>query len=196
VKNFSLLECALRTSAVGEGKPLQITSLRRRDFNGRESFCCYTTNASVEYACLMIEHALLLKPTRGGRVYAGFEKLSSLRPIIDRYLRIADLSDVVYLFGEDDWNPRRHPNIRVVGLSPDFRLAGESFLITQSPTNQAAFVARNETAGAPNGAPQWAYRAFKSTNPKLVSELAEAMEGVIDWSLAHDVLHWQTATSY
>ena len=38
----------------------------------------------------MIENALLLR-NRSGRVYAGFEKLSYLQPVVDRYLR-ADVS--------------------------------------------------------------------------------------------------------
>jgi DICT domain-containing protein len=184
VKNFSIFESALRASALEQTQNLlQIVNLRRSDFDGRESFLCRTTSASVEYACLMIEHALLIKPNRSGRVYAGFEKLSSLQPIVDRYLRIADLSDVVYLFGVDDWQPRRHPNIRIIPLEPSFRLARETFLITQSSTLKRAFVARNKgtdehlKAGSPTC---W---AFKSSNPRIVTDLSNAIEGVIDWAL-------------
>lgn len=185
MKNFSIFECALRASAPEQTQSLlQIANLMRSDFDGRESFFCRTTSSSVEYACLMIEHALLLKTNRGGRVFAGFEKLSALQPILDRYLRIADLSEVVYLFGVDDWQPRRHPNIRIIGLEPDFRLARESFLITKSSTLKRAFVARKEIAVAsakPSRLPYW---AFKSSNGNLVSALTNAIEGVIDWTLA------------
>ena len=184
MKNFSIFECALRSFALEQTQSvLHIANLMRSDFDERESFVCHTTSSSVEYACLMIEHALLLKTNRGGRAYAGFERLSSLQPIIDRYLRIADLSEVVYVFGVENWQPRRHPNIRIIGLDPNSRLARESFLITQSSTLTTAFVARKEahvTAVKPSQMPYW---AFKTSNSAIVAKLATAIEGVIDWTL-------------
>ena len=133
MKNFSIFEQALKFSGVEEIENLgEIASLGRRDFVERESFICHTTTASVEYACLMIENAILLRTNRAGRVYAGVEKMSALQPIIDRYMRIADVSESVYLFGQDDWRPPRHPNIRLITLNEDFRLAREWFVITHS----------------------------------------------------------------
>jgi hypothetical protein len=100
VKNFSIFEQALKFSASESIENLgEIASLARRDFVERESFICHTTTASVEYGCLMIENAILLRTNRSGRVYAGVEKFSALQPIIDRYMRIADVSESVYLFG-------------------------------------------------------------------------------------------------
>ena len=78
---------------------------------------------------------------RAGRVYAGFEKLQ-LQPIVDRYLRIADVSEyVTYL--DKTLDSACHPNIRVT-LNADFRLAREWFQITQSPTLRTAFLAFDE----------------------------------------------------
>ena len=114
MKNFSIFEQALKFSGVEQTENLgEIASLARSDFADRESFICHTTTATVEYACLLIENAILLRTNRSGRVYAGVEKLSLLQPIIDRYMRIADVSEAVYLFGQDDWRPPRHPNIRL-----------------------------------------------------------------------------------
>jgi diguanylate cyclase/two-component system sensory protein len=160
-----------------------MASLARRDFAERESFICHTTTATVEYACLLIENAVLLRTNRAGRVYAGVEKLSSLQPIIDRYMRIADVSETVYLFGQDDWRPPRHPNIRLVTLNHDFRLAREWFVIAQSPSLNAAFVAFDETG--PDSLPeQIRYWVLKSSNALVVRGLANAVDGVIDWTLA------------
>ena len=109
MRNFSIFERALRYSGANDVENIgEIASLARRDFQ-RESFVCHTTTASVEYGCLMIENAILLRTNRSGRVYAGVEKFSALQPIIDRYMRIADVSESVYLFGQDDWRPPRHP---------------------------------------------------------------------------------------
>jgi hypothetical protein len=184
VKDFSIFEHALKFSGVEQTENLgEMASLARRDFAERESFICHTTTASVEYACLLIENAILLRTNRAGRVYAGVEKFSALQPIIDRYMRIADVSESVYLFGQDDWRPPRHPNIRLISLNQDFRLARESFVITHSSSLSCALVAFDET-GAETLPEQIRYWAVKTSNPNLVGGLANAVEGVIDWSLA------------
>ncbi|HEX2271934.1 MAG TPA: DICT sensory domain-containing protein [Pyrinomonadaceae bacterium] len=184
MKSFSIFEQALKFSGVEETENLgEIASLSRRDFLERESFICHTTTASVEYACLMIENAVLLRTNRAGRVYAGMEKLSALQPIIDRYMRIADVSESVYLFGEDDWRPPRHPNIRLIGLNGDFRLAREWFVIAHSSSLSCAVVAFDES-GVGTTPEQIRYWAFKTSNPNVVHSLAKSVEGVIDWTLA------------
>ena len=184
MKNFSIFEQALKFSGVEQTENLgEMASLARRDFAERESFICHTTTATVEYACLLIENAVLLRTNRAGRVYAGVEKLSSLQPIIDRYMRIADVSESVFLFGQDDWRPPRHPNIRLVTLNPDFRLTREWFVITHSKSLSCALVAFDE-AGTETVPEQIRYWALKTSNANLVWKLANAIEGVIDWSLA------------
>jgi len=184
VKSFSIFEQALKFSDVDHIENLgEIASLSRRDFIERESFICHTTTASVEYGCLMIENAILLRTNRSGRVYAGVEKLSALQPIIDRYMRIADVSESVFLFGQDDWRPPRHPNIRLITLNKDFRLAREWFVITHSSSLSSALVAFDE-AGTDTSPEQIRYWALKTSNQSLVWNLANAVEGVIDWSLA------------
>ena len=184
MKNFSIFEQALKFSDVGRIENLgEVASLARRDFLERESFICHTTTASVEYGCLMIENAILLRTNRSGRVYAGVERFSALQPIIDRYMRIADISESVFLFGQNDWTPPRHPNIRVISLNQDFRLAREWFVITHSNSMSSAVVAFDE-AGADILSEQIRYWALKTSNARLVANLANAVEGVIDWSLA------------
>ena len=184
MKNFSIFEHALKFSEVEKIENLgEIASLARRDFVERQSFICHTTTASVEYGCLMIENSILLRTNRSGRVYAGVEKFSALQPIIDRYMRIADVSESVYLFGQDDWRPPRHPNIRLITLNQDFRLAREWFVITHSSSLSCALVAFDET-GVESLPEQIRYWAVKTSNPNLVGGLVNAVEGVIDWSLA------------
>ena len=184
MKNFSIFEQALKFSGNGQIENLgETASLARCEFFGRESFMCHTTTASVEYACLMIENQILLRTNRSGRVYAGVEKLSALQPIIDRYMRIADVSETVYLFGQDDWRPPRHPNIRLITLKQDFRLAREWFVITHSSSLNGALVAFDETC-TDTIPEQIRYWALKTSNTKLVTALAKSVEGVIDWCLA------------
>lgn len=184
MKNFSIFELALGLSGIQPTNNLdRVSSISRREFEERESFVCRTTAASVEYACLMIENALLLRTNRGGRVYGGFERLSALQPIIDRYLRIADVSEAVYVFGENDWRPPRHPNVRVVSLRSEFQLAHESFLIAQSSTFNVAFIASRALVSPTNQEPP-SVVVLKTSNVSVVARLTGAAEGVIDWSLA------------
>src|SRR5262245_39733789 len=132
----------------------------------------------------MIENAILLRTNRSGRVYAGVEKLSALQPIIDRYMRIADVSETVYLFGEDDWRPPRHPNIRLITLKDDFRLAREWFVIADSSSLSCALIAFDEAKLDLGTSEQARYWAIKSSNPEVVHALSKSVEGVIDWTLA------------
>jgi diguanylate cyclase/two-component system sensory protein len=184
VKEFSVFEFALEFSAGRVENLGEVSSITRKEFDERESFICRTTTASVEYACLMIENTLLLRTNRAGRVYAGFEKFSHLQPIIDRYLRIADVSEYVYLFGEVDWQPPRHPNIRLIPLRHDFRLAREWFVLTESSSLRTGFIAFDEVGIDTTMPEQIRYWALKTSNPATVSGLVNAVEGVIDWSLA------------
>ena len=184
MKEFSIFDYALEFSAGQADNLGEVANVQRKEFAERESFLCHTTTAAVEYACLMIENALLLRTNRAGRVYAGFEKFSQLQPIIDRYLRIADVSESVFIFGDDDWHPPRHPNIRFITLRGDSRMSREWFLITESSTLRTAFLAFDE-AGIDTSMPeQIRYWALKTSNPRIVGGLVNAMEGMIDKTLA------------
>lgn len=185
MKDFSIFEYGLKLSPIDQTQNLgQVASISRRDFDERETFICRTTAASVEYLCLLIDNAILLRTNRSGRVYAGFEKLSALQPIVDRYLRIADLSECVYLFGEADWMPPKHPNIRVIELKRSVRLSRESFLIVQSSNLNRALVAFDEESEDDSLPEQIRYWALKTSNATVVQSLANGIEGMIDWSLA------------
>jgi DICT domain-containing protein len=185
VKNFSIFEQATKFSVNSQTEELgHVSSISRRDFEERESFLFRTKTPGVEYACLMIENALLLRTNRAGRIYAGFEKLSCMQPIVDRYLRIADISESVYIFGEPDWKPPRHPNLRSIELAPDFKLAREWFLIADSPTLQVALVARDEDGFKKAALDKRTFSALKTSDPEAVSLLANAIDGIIDWSIA------------
>ena len=185
MKDFSLFKKAQEFSRTNHAQDLgNISNISRRIFDERETFTFRTNAACIEYACLLIENAVLLKTNRAGRIYAGFEKFSFLNPIVDRYLRIADLSESLFIFGENDWRPPRHPNIRVIPLSPEFVLAREAFLIVESPAIQIALVARDEDGFDGVSPDRRNFTAVKTEDADSVTRLARAAEGVIDWSIA------------
>jgi hypothetical protein len=186
VKNFSMFEEALRcaqgfTQVEDVGR---VAHVSRRDFDERETFLFRAQSPSIEYLSLLIENALLLRANRSGRVYAGFEKLSRMEPVIDRYMRIADLSERVYVFGASDWKPPSHPHIKLLTFDEKERLARESFIIADSNTLRAALIVMDEDVTHGPGLEERSFRCFKTSNPVIVSEIGAIAEGLVDDSLA------------
>jgi DICT domain-containing protein len=184
VKNFSIFEQALNFAQSLPAEDLgSVAYVSRRDFDERRTFHFRAQVPCLEYLSLLIENALLLKVNRTGRVYAGFEKLSQLEAIADRYLRIADLSERLYIFGEVDWKPPRHPNMKVVAMPPDSKLGREWFVISDSPTLRVALVAFDESAPGSPMTEDRTFRALKSSDAHIVTHLSSIAEELIDSSL-------------
>lgn len=183
MKDFSMFEQALKLTSFNGLEDLgSIPNISRRTLDEHETFMFRAPVPCLEYISLLIENALLLRTNRTGRIYAGFEKLSRMEPVIDRYLRIADVSEQVYVFGEADWKPPRHPNMKIVTFAGDFRLAREWFVIADSHTLRSALVAvEEEQSPVPEAR---TFRAFKSSDPKIIAGLSASAEGLIDSSLA------------
>lgn len=181
MKNFSIFERALKFA---QGLPTKnLSYVSRKEFAEHETITFRSTAPAIEYALLLIENALLLRTNRAGRVYAGFKKLSGMRPIVDQYMRIADVSESLVIFGEPDWKPPRHPNIRVIPLQLDFALKREWFLVADSPTLKVALVARAEECSSDSFNNNRRFTVIKTSNPFAVEEIARGVEGVVDWMI-------------
>ena len=175
-----MYECALRAADAGALADLgACAALSRQTFEAHTTFRFRTQPPCLEYLSLLIETALLLRTHRGGRVYVGFERLSNMEPIVARYLRIADVSERLYVFGVGDWEPPRHPNMRAIEVAPEVKLAREWFVVADSPLLRVALVAREEEDGAPTPDAR-NFSAFKSSAPQVVAELAAAAEALVD----------------
>lgn len=159
-----------------------VSCVSRRDFDERTAFTFRAQAPCLEYLSLLIENAVLLRANRAGRVYVTFQKLSHMRPVAERYLRIADLSERLYVFGEPDWKPPRHPNMRLLYTPPQAKLAREWVIIADSSTLRVALVAREdeEQAVAPPAPEQRYFRALKTSAPSHVERLADAAENLVD----------------
>ncbi len=162
----------------------EVSHISRRDFDERVTFLFNACVPPLEYVSLLIETAVLLRTNRAGRVYAGFERLSRMEPIADRFLRIADVSERVYVFGEPDWKPPRHPNMKMIRTRPEQKLSREWFLVVNSPSQRVALVARDEDGFGAPVLEERTFSALKTSDPALVEQLASAAEDVIDSSLA------------
>jgi hypothetical protein len=183
MKEFSMFDHALASA----GKTVEdlgaVTHVSRRDFDERTTFRFRAQVPCLEYISLLIENAILLRTHRGGRLYAGFEKLSRMEGVVDRYMRLADISERVYIFGEPDWKPPRHPNMRVIELGGAHRLAREWFVVADSPALRVALVGFSEEGFTRPVLEERTFTALKTHDPALVSHLASAAESLIDDSL-------------
>jgi DICT domain-containing protein len=176
-----MFEFALQTARDSQLEDLgNISIVSRKTFDECPTFRFRTKVPCLEYVSLMIENALLLRTHREGRVYVGFEKLSRMDYVADRFLRISDVSERVYVFGVPDWKPPRHPNMGIVKLKPDTKLAREWFVIAHSNKYTAALIAVDEDGFDSPVLDERNFRSFKSTDPAVVARLASAAEDLID----------------
>ncbi|HEY0406335.1 MAG TPA: DICT sensory domain-containing protein [Pyrinomonadaceae bacterium] len=186
MKDISIFEQALKLAAAAQLEDLgDVSYISRRIFDEHPTFRFRAQVPVLEYVSLLIENALLLRTNRTGRIYVGFEKLSRMEAVIDRYLRIADLSERVYVFGEADWKPPRHPNMKIVTLPPSTRLASEWFVIADSSTLNVALLAIDEDGFDAPVLEERNFRSLKSSDPALVKALASVAEELVDLSLNH-----------
>jgi hypothetical protein len=184
MREFSMFDQALAFADETVEDLGTVTHVSRRDFDERATVRFRAQVPALEYLSLLIENAVLLRTHRGGRLYAGFEKLSRMEPVVDRYMRIADVSERVYVFGEPDWKPPRHPNMRVIELNGVARLAREWFVVADSPALRVALVGFDEEGlGARAVAEERTLSAFKTHDPAIVGHLATAAESLVDDSL-------------
>src|SRR5689334_22275224 len=184
MKEFSMYGRAAE-SAAGKSEDLgTVPHVSRRDFDERQTFRFRSQVPCMEYLSLLIENALLLRTHRGGRLYAGFERLSNMEPVVDRYMRIADISERVYVFGEPDWTPPRHPNMAVVKLREGVPLTREWFVVADSPALRVALVGLvDEEVHAATHEERY-FHALKTHDTALVQFLATAAESLIDRSFS------------
>jgi DICT domain-containing protein len=184
-----MFEFALQAAKKSRPEDLgNLAIVSRRTFDELPTFRFRAQVPCLEYVSLLIENALLLRTNREGRVYVGFERLSRMEYVADRFMRISDVSERVYVFGEPDWEPPRHPNMGVVKLKPETKLAREWFVIAHSNKYSAALVAVDEDGFATPTLDERNFRAFKSTDPAIVARLAAAAEDLIDQTAQT----WQT----
>lgn len=186
VKDFSIFEQALQLAQSSSVADLgRVAQISRRLFDEQLTFRFHAQVPVLEYVSLLIENALLLRARRAGHIYVGFESLSRMEAVIDRYLRIADLSERVYVFGVPDWKPPRHPNMKLITFSEDYRLAREWFIIANSPTLRVALTAFDEEGPGHTLVPEErSFNALKTSDPALILKLATAAEQLVNSSLS------------
>jgi DICT domain-containing protein len=130
-------------------------------------------------AMLMISYEIersLLKAR--ARVFAGFQRMSRFLPMQERYRKLAEYSETVYVFGVMDVTPPRIANVRYIALNEGDQLAREWFLVVDSPQYYSALATEEVTAlGLPDD--QRKFVGVWSFDEELVTILQEWLSSAV-----------------
>lgn len=74
-------------------------------------------------------------------VFAGFQQLEYMLPVMERYERMAKNSNKIYIFGQPYEDMPSIENITYVHLQPDHQLCKEWFLVVHHPLYSRALIA-------------------------------------------------------
>jgi len=98
--------------------------------------------------CSIVERLTRDKHARGARIYAGFEKLSRVRPVLRRYRQLASVAERLVVFGERDEAIELDAEQIDVTDSP---LSREWFLVVHCADYGALLAAKDLTGFGPTG---------------------------------------------
>ncbi|WP_226577126.1 DICT sensory domain-containing protein [Halobacillus litoralis] len=129
----------------------------------------------LEYMCLMMENMVLMKKLQG-QVYAGFQKLSRSKNVIDRFQAMTEYSDV-HIFGEADTQMDENDGINYIALPPKSSLVREWFLVVDAPNFKSMMVAYDmEGFGIHEVEENRKFKGAKTSNPKIVDQAVQLLK--------------------
>jgi len=125
--------------------------------------------------CRRNEKLVADRRLEGVEVFAGFERLSRIKGVVPRFVRIAKAASALRLFGEDDFDPGivEAQTVDVSG-SP---LAREWFLLVHAPRFKTLLCAR-DLDGFDTGTPtrDRRFEGMKTHHPRLIETIREQLQ--------------------
>ncbi|MBX0358236.1 DICT sensory domain-containing protein [Halobacillus sp. Nhm2S1] len=129
----------------------------------------------LEYMCLMMENMVLMKKLKGN-VYAGFQKFSRAKNVIERFQAMTEYSNV-YIFGEEDAPVDPNDGIHYIALPPNSELIREWFLVIDAPNFKSMMVAYDlDGFGVHEVEEGRNFRGAKSSSPKVINHASSLLE--------------------
>lgn len=120
-----------------------------------------------------IEDTVILDGVRA-RVFSSFQRMSSFLPQADRYRRLAENADSVYVFAYPDIQPPPIVNITYVPIPEDSQLAREWFIVADARDYYTALV----TEELPGG-PSRRFEGVWSFDEEMVDILQAALSNLV-----------------
>ncbi|QST00632.1 histidine kinase [Pontibacillus sp. ALD_SL1] len=128
----------------------------------------------LEYMCLMMENMVLTKKLEGN-VYAGFQKFSRAKNVIDRFQAMTEYSNV-YIFGENDAAMDPNDGINYIEIPPESELMREWFLVIDSPKFKSMMVAYDmEGFGTHEVEEDRKFQGMKSSSPRVIDKATDLL---------------------
>ncbi|MGZ3583656.1 MAG: DICT sensory domain-containing protein [Ktedonobacterales bacterium] len=143
---------------------------------------CFTVDASTMIAASHAIEERVIKEHLDCELYAGFQRLSLLRPQLRRYVSVLDNARYVYVFGIDDI-PRgmpvfRHPRLFRFIITPQggAGLLWYWFLLVNHPNFSTVLLTRQVSGELfQRESRVRAYQGFWSFDPAVVHEIMRAL---------------------
>jgi DICT domain-containing protein len=128
----------------------------------------------LEYMCLMMENIVLTKKLKGN-VYAGFQKFSRAKNVLDRFQAMTEYSNV-HIFGENDAVMDSTDGINYIELPPNSELMREWFLIIDSPTFKSMMVAYDMEGFAVHEVEEGRkFKGVKTSSPRVINHATKLL---------------------
>lgn len=124
-----------------------------------------------------IENATLIDGART-RIFSGFQYFSKFTPQLERYRRLAQRAESIYVFGVPDVELPSIPNLTFVPLSPGDQLSKEWFLISYGVDFFSA-LATEELTPISDPDPQRMFKGIWTFDVSLVSILADWLTSTV-----------------
>ncbi len=125
-----------------------------------------------------IENAIITDGARA-RVFAGFQRMSRFLPQVNRYRKLAENAESVYVFGIMDVEPPPIANVHYIPLKESDRLSGEWFVVADAP-DYFSFLATEQMDYPETPETPATYQGVWSFDEELVTILQEWLSSLVD----------------
>jgi DICT domain-containing protein len=144
---FSFYDWVLQTAIAEEVELRQLGDGSKVQLAGGPQVLASSARAMLHW-CKIVERITLERYAEGASVYAGFERLSRVKPVLRRYQRLAGAVDRLVIFAEHDEPLALDAQQVDVSGSP---LAREWFLVISCPSYSTLLAAKDLDGFGPNG---------------------------------------------
>ncbi len=133
---------------------------------------------TMSYISYQIENASLIDGAKT-RIFSAFQYMSRFLPQIERYRRLAQTAESIYVFGVPDVRPPQIENIRYVFVTPDDQIAREWFLVSYGARFASALATEEITRfNDPDHLRQ--FRGMWTFDPEMVAILHDWLSSAVD----------------
>lgn len=125
-----------------------------------------------------IENATLIDGART-RIFSSFQRMSRFVPQIERYTKLAQKAEMIYVFGIPDVEVPKIENITYIPLTADDQLAREWFIVSYG-RGYATMLSTEEQSHITDKDTERVFRGLWTFQPTLTSIIAEWLTRVVN----------------